>query len=160
MCAHLSLMARESLSAVVLLHLFPRSQIDLCVHILETDGAILATLINACSLALVDAGVPVRGLLVAATSAYINNCCLLDINAIEHSAGGPELTVAVDATSLDANCPDPDAASAVLLHCTSKTSRHEFQQLYKGAVSACHEIFKAMRIIIRERLRHTRCLPV
>ena len=43
---------------VVQTSLYPRSQIDIYVHVLQQDGSLLAACINATTLALITAGVP------------------------------------------------------------------------------------------------------
>lgn len=46
---------------------YPRSRINIRLHVLAQDGALLATCINAATLALVDAGIPMPDYLVACT---------------------------------------------------------------------------------------------
>jgi exosome complex component RRP41 len=41
----------------ILLDLFPRAQIDICLQVLQADGGILCACINAAMLAVADAGV-------------------------------------------------------------------------------------------------------
>ena len=54
-------------------HLYPRSSISIALHVLSLDGALLAACINAASLALVDAGVPMPSILAAVTSGHITS---------------------------------------------------------------------------------------
>ncbi|KAI1454685.1 ribosomal protein S5 domain 2-like protein [Annulohypoxylon moriforme] len=58
----------KSLAAVLHTHLFPRSTISLSLHVLSQDGSLLACLINAATLALIDAGVPMEDYLVACSA--------------------------------------------------------------------------------------------
>ncbi|KAF1982516.1 hypothetical protein K402DRAFT_397431 [Aulographum hederae CBS 113979] len=55
-------------SSILLTHLYPHSTIQLSLHVLAQDGALLAACINAATLALVDAGVPMYDYLVACTA--------------------------------------------------------------------------------------------
>ncbi|EAS33461.3 exosome complex endonuclease 1/ribosomal RNA processing protein [Coccidioides immitis RS] len=48
-------------------HIYPHSTISVHVSVLSSDGSIFAACINACTLALVDAGIPMPGLLCACT---------------------------------------------------------------------------------------------
>ncbi|WEW58978.1 Exosome non-catalytic core component [Emydomyces testavorans] len=48
-------------------HIYPHSTISIHVSVLSSDGSIFAACINACTLALVDAGIPMPGLLCACT---------------------------------------------------------------------------------------------
>ena len=63
-------------------HLYPRSTITITLHVLTLDGALLAACLNAASLALVDAGVPMPSILTAITSG--------SISAADDSSGKPE----------------------------------------------------------------------
>jgi exosome complex component RRP41 len=77
-------------SSLLLTHLYPHSSITLNIHILSQDGSLLAACINAATLALVDAGVPMTDYLVACTAASSASSTdsdvsdpLLDLNALE-----------------------------------------------------------------------------
>lgn len=48
-------------------HVYPHSTINLHLSILSSDGSLLAACINASTLALIDAGIPMPGLLTACT---------------------------------------------------------------------------------------------
>ncbi|EED20458.1 exosome complex endonuclease 1/ribosomal RNA processing protein, putative [Talaromyces stipitatus ATCC 10500] len=49
-------------------YLYPHSTITVQVSVLSSDGSLFAAAINACTLALVDAGIPMPGLLCACTA--------------------------------------------------------------------------------------------
>ncbi|BGP51577.1 Exosome non-catalytic core component [Rhodotorula kratochvilovae] len=49
---------KNTFEPVLLLHLYPRSSIDMYLQILENDGSVLQAAINATSLALISAGLP------------------------------------------------------------------------------------------------------
>lgn len=54
-------------------HLYPRSSITISLHVISLDGALLAACLNAASLGLVDAGVPMSSILAAVTSGMITS---------------------------------------------------------------------------------------
>ncbi|KAJ3124104.1 Exosome component 5 [Nowakowskiella sp. JEL0407] len=54
---------RETFSASILSALHPRTSIQITIQVLSEDGSILATAINAVSLALIDAGLPLKSVL-------------------------------------------------------------------------------------------------
>ncbi|KAL8697203.1 MAG: hypothetical protein Q9201_007248 [Fulgogasparrea decipioides] len=72
-------------------HLYPHSTILITLHVLSQDGSILAACLNAATLALIDAGVPMSDYIVActsgSTSSYSSNDeaadPLLDLNGME-----------------------------------------------------------------------------
>ena len=82
-------------------HLYPHSTIYITIHVLSQDGSVLAACLNASTLALIDAGVPMSDYIAActagSTSTYIENeesaDPLLDLNGMEEQEL-PFLTVA------------------------------------------------------------------
>ncbi|EUC42796.1 hypothetical protein COCMIDRAFT_7698 [Bipolaris oryzae ATCC 44560] len=60
---------RSAFEGVLSLHLYPRSTITINVHVVSQDGSLLAACLNAATLALVDAGIPMTDYLVACTAA-------------------------------------------------------------------------------------------
>jgi exosome complex component RRP41 len=76
------------------LNLHPRSHIDISVQVLQSDGSLLQAAINATTLALIDAGVPVNDYVCAVTCALHDNTPLLDINSLEES-DLPNVTVGI-----------------------------------------------------------------
>ncbi|KAJ3175301.1 Exosome component 5 [Irineochytrium annulatum] len=55
----------------------PRTAIEITIQVMGDDGAILATAINAAFLALMDAGVPLRAMAAASTSATLDDGSLV-----------------------------------------------------------------------------------
>jgi exosome complex component RRP41 len=84
---------RSAFEGVLLLHLYPHSTITLNIHIISQDGSLLAACINASTLALIDAGIPMTDYLVACTAASSASASaadnasaddpLLDLNTLE-----------------------------------------------------------------------------
>ncbi|KAJ4318679.1 Exosome non-catalytic core component [Neodidymelliopsis sp. IMI 364377] len=84
---------REAYGGVILGHLYPHSTITINLHIISQDGSLLAACINAATLALIDAGIPMTDYLVACTAASSASASaadnasaddpLLDLNILE-----------------------------------------------------------------------------
>ena len=77
----------ELFAAVIETERFPRSEILLCVTVLQADGGIRCAAVNALTLALVDAGVPMRDLVAACAAGRVDDDLLLDPNYREMGAG-------------------------------------------------------------------------
>ncbi|XP_020231395.1 exosome complex component RRP41 homolog isoform X2 [Cajanus cajan] len=75
----ISLVIRQTMEACILTHLLPRSQIDIYVQVLQADGGTRSACINAATLALADAGIPMRDLVTSCSAGYLNSTPLLDI---------------------------------------------------------------------------------
>ncbi|KAI8909527.1 ribosomal protein S5 domain 2-type protein [Gorgonomyces haynaldii] len=89
----LSQLIVQTFEPVILKHTFPKSQIDVYIQVLQTDGSILAAAINATSLALADAGIPMLDLVVGVSGGFGSGQALLDLNASEENLETPQLTI-------------------------------------------------------------------
>ncbi|MBR9689433.1 MAG: exosome complex exonuclease Rrp41 [Candidatus Altiarchaeota archaeon] len=63
----ISKVTAEALSSVVLTEKFPRAVIDVFVTVIQADASTRITGLNAASIALADAGIPMKGLVVGVT---------------------------------------------------------------------------------------------
>ncbi|ETN73313.1 3' exoribonuclease family, domain 1 [Necator americanus] len=84
----------KTFEGAVLTHLFPTSQIDIYCQILQSDGSHLAACVNAASLAMSDAGIPMKGLVAAATCSIVDGQPVVDVNQREETDILPRLTLA------------------------------------------------------------------
>jgi exosome complex component RRP41 len=81
----------QAFEAVVFGSLYPHSIINIVLHVLSQDGSLLAACLNAATLALIDAGIPMRDYVAActtgSTASYASNDeeadPLLDLNGME-----------------------------------------------------------------------------
>ena len=129
-------------------HLFPHSTITLSLHLLSSDGSVLAALINASTLALVDAGIPMRDYVCASTagstSSYSSNDekadPLLDLNAQEELEL-PFLTVATMGVS--------DEVCVLLLETRVQIGRLE--GMLAVGVDGCKQVREVLDGVVRER---------
>ena len=60
---------------------------------LLADGGNYCACVNAATLALIDAGIPLRDYVTACTASLVDDKPLVDISNLESTQGGPELTV-------------------------------------------------------------------
>jgi exosome complex component RRP41 len=58
----------SAFACTILTSLYPHSTITLSLHVLSLDGSLLAACLNACTLALIDAGIPMVDYIVACTA--------------------------------------------------------------------------------------------
>ena len=84
----------EALQATVCMHLYPKSQIDVYVTILEDDGSALASSITVASLALADAAVQMFDTVVGISLKRLNDRVLIDpTKAEEEKIGEGQITI-------------------------------------------------------------------
>jgi len=79
----LSKVIREALESVVFTQLYPRTVIDIFIEVLQADGGTRCAGLTAASLALADAGIPIRDLIAAVAVGKIDGVLVLDINETE-----------------------------------------------------------------------------
>lgn len=89
--AEMSYTIENAFASTLFTHLFPHSTITVTLHVLSQDGGLLAACINAATLALIDAGIPMSDYIAAATTgstaSYAENegeaDPVLDLNGLE-----------------------------------------------------------------------------
>jgi exosome complex component RRP41 len=144
----------NAFSNTLFLHLFPHSLISLQLHILSQDGSLLAALINASTLALIDAGIPMRDYLCActagSTSSYSSNDeaadPLLDLNLGEEQEL-PFLTVG----TLGGSEKDEDSENDVcVLVMETRVQVGRLEGMLVVGVDGCGEVRKVLDRVIRE----------
>ncbi|KAB8532578.1 hypothetical protein FH972_025523 [Carpinus fangiana] len=87
----MQLVIKEAFASNLFTRLYPHSTIYISLHVLNQDGSLLAACLNATTLALIDAGIPMSDYIVActagSTSSYSANDenadPLLDLNGLE-----------------------------------------------------------------------------
>jgi len=76
----ISLLLKQTFEQVIRVERFPRSQIDINVHVLSADGGTRCACINAITLALIDAGIPMKDMVVACAAGMVSETPILDLN--------------------------------------------------------------------------------
>ncbi|KAK3989961.1 3' exoribonuclease family, domain 1-domain-containing protein [Cladorrhinum sp. PSN332] len=140
----------NALAASLHTHLFPHSQINVSLHVLSQDGSLLAALINAATLACVDAGIPMTDYVVActagSTSTYAANDesadPLLDMNHQEEQEL-PGLTVATLG----------DSDRVAVLVCESRVQIGRLEGMMAVGVDGCKQVREILDRVVREKGR-------
>jgi exosome complex component RRP41 len=137
----LSKVIREALASVVFLERFPRTSIDIFVEILQSDGGTRCAGIVAASLALADAGIPIRDLVAAVSAGKIDNQVVLDLDDIEDKAGKADLPVAIL----------PSTGEVALIQMDGELTSKEFQEAFNLAISGCRKINELQKEALRSK---------
>jgi len=83
----------DTLRSTLILELYPRSQIDVFVTILQYDAGVQSAVLNACTLALVHAGLNFKDLPFACDAKIVNGIVVADPNDQERGMNGPIMSV-------------------------------------------------------------------
>ena len=122
----------------ILVDQYPKSQIDIFVEILQQDGSPVSAAINAVTLALINAGIPLRDLVSSCTLGVMDNkTILVDLNnsETENAAGAAQICLATY----------PRTGRITLCEVESKVPIGAFQEALKLGIASCSEIAQNMR---------------
>lgn len=132
---------RQAFEAAVKTELYPRSQIDIFVEVLQADGGNYCACVNAATLALIDAGIPIKDYVIACTASLVADTPLVDISSLESTTGGPELTVAVL----------PKSGEIVLTEMSQRFHMDHLEKVMEVALEGCRDVY---HILDKEVRRH------
>lgn len=133
---------KQTYEAAIKTELYPRSQIDIFVEVLQADGGNYCACVNAATLALVDAGIPLRDYVTACTAGYVGSRAIVDVSSLESSAGGPEVTVAVL----------PKSGEIVLLEMAQRFHIDHLDKVMEVAIKGCKDIYALLDKVVRKHL--------
>ncbi|XP_061384678.1 exosome complex component RRP41 [Danaus plexippus] len=142
----MSMHLRQALTAAIKTEMYPRSQIDIYVEVLQADGGAYCASVNASTLALIDAGIPLKAYVCScsASMAWLDGVPepLLDVGHVEEAAGGVTLTVA----SL------PSTGSIALLELSHRLHSDYFDTVLSRAMQGCRDIEVILDKAVRDHL--------
>jgi len=126
----LSKVMRESLEPSVFTGYYPRTAIDLFVEVLQADGGTRCAGITVASLALADAGIPMRDIVSACAAGKVEGRLVLDLTDVEDKGGEADMPLAFM----------PNSNAITLLQMDGMVTGEEFEQLVNMAVEGCKQI--------------------
>ena len=126
----ISKVIREALEPSVFVEYYPRTSIDIFIEVLQADGGTRCSGITVASLALADAGVPMRDLVSACAAGKVDGQLVLDLNDIEDKEGKADLPLALM----------PNLNAITLLQMDGDLSLKEFGQTLNLAMEGCKQI--------------------
>lgn len=145
----MSHLLKRALEATLLLHLFPKSRVQIQIVILADDGGRLCAAINAASAALIDAAIPVKDILCACSAGYAGgttDMTLVDLNRQEESSQQGRNAVCLPCAIL------PQRGTLVLSQCEARLPNFEtLDRVLEAAMAGCRAVFDILQAAIRER---------
>ncbi len=139
----LSKVIREALESVVLTHLFPRTVIDVFVEVIQADGGTRTAAITAASLALADAGIPMKDLVAGIAVGKVDGQLVLDIDQVEDNYGEADMPVA-GAVNLD---------KVVLLQLNGSLTPDEFNKALHMAWEGIKKVYAMQKKVLEEKFK-------
>jgi exosome complex component RRP41 len=142
----LSKVIREALEPTIMSEYYPRSTIDIFIEVLQADAGTRCAGITAASLALADAGVPMRELVAGCAAGKVDGRVVLDLSDIEDKQGEADLPVALL----------PKSNMVSLLQMDGSLTEDEFNQALEMSTAACRKIYELQREALRQKYHAAR----
>ena len=137
----ISMVIRYALEPAIFLERYPRSVIDVYAEILEADGGTRTACINAATVALIDAGIPMRDMVASCASGKIDDKIILDLGDYEDKEGQADVPVAYM----------PKLEKVTLLQMDGILSVKELEQCIDLAIEGCTQIYEVQREALKKK---------
>lgn len=127
---------KEVFETAVLAQLYPYSQIDIFLEVLQSDGSNYAACINAATLALIHAGISLKDVVCASSAGLIDGKAIVDVNYTEESISqSPVLTIALL----------PKSKEVLSMESTGRLAFNDLESVMEAANEGCQQVFTSMR---------------
>ena len=137
----ISEVTKEALEPVVLTHLFPRTAIDIFIEVLQANAGTRCAGIAAASLAMADAGIPMRDFISACAAGKIDGKVALDQMGLEDNFGEADLPLAIA----------PTKKEVTLLQMDGNFTRKELEKAFDLALNGCLKVYEMQKEALRKK---------
>ncbi len=137
----ISKVIREALEPAIVSEYYPRTTIDVFIEILQSDGGSRCASIIGSSLALADAGIPMRDLVSSCSVGKADGKMVLDLSDMEDKYGEADMPLAYM----------PNFNYITLLQMDGELSLNEFNKGLEMAIDACKKIHEIQKETLKEK---------
>lgn len=137
----LSKVIRESLEPSIFLEYYPRTGVDVFVEVLQADGSTRCASITAASLALADAGIPMRDLVSACSAGKVDGTIVLDLMDTEDKMGEADVPLALM----------PNSNVITLLQMDGNLTQEEFEKAISLAIEGCKKVYAIQKEVLKAK---------
>jgi exosome complex component RRP41 len=131
----------EALTHVVFTEYFPRTSIDVYIEVLQANAGTRCAGLTAASVALADAGIPMKDLVASCAAGKVENTMVLDLGKEEDNFGQADIPLGYI----------PRTGEIVLLQMDGDLTIDQFKTGLNMAVEACKKIYEVQRDALRRR---------
>jgi exosome complex component RRP41 len=131
----ISMVIANALKPALFLEEFPKAVVDVFIQVIQADGGTRCAAINAASLALADAGIPMRGLIPAIAVGKADGKLLVDLGDEEDKYGQGDVPMAII----------PQTEEITLLQQDGSFKKEELVEAMRMGINSCkylHELQK------------------
>lgn len=137
----LSKIIADSLNSIIFLEKFPNGTVDVFLTVLDADGGTRCAALTAASLALADAGIPMRGLVSGCAVGKVEDKIVVDLSDIEDKDGQGDMPVAMIYNTNE----------ITLLQCDGEFTPDEVKEGLKLAKEAIGEVYNIQRNALKAK---------
>ncbi|TNN54809.1 Exosome complex component RRP41 [Liparis tanakae] len=116
--------------------------------ILQSDGGNYSVCVNAATLAMIDAGIPMRDYVCACTVGFVDETPLADLCYAEEGGGVSSLALALL----------PRGGQIALLQMDARLHQDHLEALMEAAMTACKGVSKVLDEVVRQHLQEATVL--
>ena len=138
--SEISKVSREAFEPVIFSDAYPKAAIDIFVEVLQADAGTRTAAINAASLALVDAGIPMRGLVSACAVGKVGGKIVLDLNKPEDNYGEADLPIAMT-----------EDGKITLVQMDGHLTPDEFTEAMELVQKGCRQVLEIQKAALLEK---------
>jgi exosome complex component RRP41 len=131
----------EALTHVVFTEYFPRASVDVYIEVLQANAGTRCAGLTAASVALADAGIPMRDLVASCAAGKVADTVILDLGKEEDNFGQADIPVGYV----------PRTEEIVLLQMDGDLTLDEFTKGINMAVTACKKVYDVQRDALKRR---------
>lgn len=135
----ISKVIRGALEPALILEMFPRTSIDIFIEVLQADAGTRVAGVTAASLALADAGIPMKDLVAACAAGKVEGEIVLDLNKEEDNYGEADVPVAIM----------PIKNDITLLQMDGYLTKDEFLEAVRLAIKGAKAVYQKQREALR-----------
>ena len=131
----------EALTHVVFTEYFPRTSIDVYIEVLQANAGTRCAGLTAASVALADAGVPMRDLVASCAAGKVADTVVLDLTKEEDNFGSADMPMGYV----------PNTGEIVLLQMDGDLTHDEFEKALSMNIEACKKVHEIQRDALKRR---------
>ncbi len=137
----ISKVIKEALQPAVILKDYPRTVTDVFIEILQADGGSRCAALDAASVALADAGIPMRDMVAACAAGKVADQIVLDVNDEEDKEGQADMPVAYM----------PNLGKITLMQLDGILTPTEYKKCLETAIGGCKQIYEIQKKALMEK---------
>ncbi len=137
----ISKVIKEALKPAVMLERFPRTVVDVFIEVLQADGGSRCAALDAASVALADAGIPMRDMVSAIASGKVADTIVLDVNNEEDQAGQADMPVGYM----------PNLGKITLIQLDGVLTQDEYKKCVQTAIDGCKLVYEIQKKALSDK---------